>query len=252
VRIALDIEPTFDVRQDVFTGVTWSSLLENFDAITSSAYSVSVFTSWVGEDLGTVWLKSRADAAAPPVALFDGRASAVDLHPLPDMPAEFTTKQVGVAGPWNERLAHFRLEFTPSSGEELQTEYLVPRRHAVAAIEVVRSLSDRVSPHLHITELRTMAADNLWLSGAYGTDAVGIHFTWKKEPEAVLPLLPVLEAALEPFEPRPHWGKLFSSVRRDLYPRLDDFVALASRMDPTGKFRNDYLDRHVFDRPAAG
>lgn len=245
-RIALDIEPAFDVRQDVFTGMSWSTLLENYDAITSSAYSVSVFTGWAGGDVGTVWLKSRMDAAQPPASLFGAVRSPVNLHPLPNMPAENATQQVGIAGPWNDRLAHFKLGFTPSSGDELQTEYLVPRGNAVAAIEIVRSMRDGISPLLHITELRTMAADSLWLSGAYGTDAVGIHFTWKKQPELVLPLLPVLEAALEPFDVRPHWGKLFSAVRPELYPRLGDFAALATRLDPEGKFRNDFLDRHVF------
>ncbi len=138
------------------------------------------------------------------------------------------------------------MDFTPSNGEELQSEYIVPRQHAVAAISAIRALGERIAPHLQISELRTMAADSLWLSGAYETDAVGIHFTWKFEPAAVLALLPVIEEALAPFDARPHWGKLFHSVRRELYPKLPDFVALADELDPQGKFRNDYLQRNVF------
>jgi xylitol oxidase len=245
-RITLDIEPTFDVRQDVFEGLDWSTLLDRYDAITSRAYSVSVFTRWIGDDVGTVWLKSRTDASAPPQELYGARRANVDVHPLPGQPATSTTQQGGVPGPWIDRLPHFRPEFTPSNGDELQTEYLVPRINALAAIEAVRALGERIAPHLYISELRTMAADSLWLSGAYETDAVGIHFTWKKEPEAVLALLPVIEEALAPFDARPHWGKLFHSVRKELYPKLPDFVALARELDPAGKFSNDYLERHVF------
>ncbi len=245
-RITLDIEPTFDVRQDVFEGLDWSTLLDRYDAITARAYSVSVFTRWIGDDVGTVWLKSRTDAAAPPQELYGARRATADVHPLPDQPATSTTPQGGVPGPWIDRLPHFRLDFTPSNGDELQTEYLVPRIHAIAAIEAVRALGDRIAPHLYISELRTMAADSLWLSGAYETDAIGIHFTWKKEPEAVLALLPVIEEALAPFNARPHWGKLFHSVRKELYPKLPDFVALARELDPAGKFSNEFLERHVF------
>ncbi len=241
-RVTLDIQPTFDVRQDVFEHLPWSALLGGFDEVIAGAYSVSVFTRWVGDEVGTVWLKSRMDGAEPPeVLLGSGVRAARQLHPLDGLPASNTTEQGGVPGPWHERLAHFRLEFTPSNGDELQTEYLVPRDRAVPAIRAVRALADRIEPHLHVSELRSMAADDLWLSPAYGRDAVGIHFTWKREPEAVLPLLPVIEAALEPFGARSHWGKLFD--RPGAYERLPDFLELAARLDPTGKFTNDYLAR---------
>ncbi|MEP6479769.1 MAG: FAD-binding protein, partial [Rhodoglobus sp.] len=163
-RVTLDIEPTFTVRQDVYQGLGWSALLDNFDAITSRAYSVSVFTEW--QQITSVWLKSRMDAAKPPQDLFGAKPFIASTHMIADMPASNTTVQGGVPGPWNERLAHFKLGFTPSNGDELQTEYLVPRRFAVQAVEAIRALADRITPHLHVTELRTMAADSLWLSGA--------------------------------------------------------------------------------------
>ncbi len=245
-RLTLDIEPSFQLRQDVYTGLTWTKLLDNFDKITSRAYSVSVFTDWAGEDVGAVWLKSRMGEAKPPQDLFGAKPLSTPQHPVPDQPVASVTEQRGMPGPWIDRLPHFKLAFTPSHGDELQTEYLIPRRHAVDAIRAVRALADRITPHLHIGELRTMAADSLWLSGAYETDAVGIHFTWKKEPDVVLALLPVIEEALAPFAARPHWGKLFHAVDKSLYPRLGDFVALALEMDPEGKFRNGYLERNVF------
>ncbi|MDO7882241.1 FAD-binding protein [Salinibacterium soli] len=245
-RITLDVEPTFDVRQDVYEGLTWSSLLDNLEGVFSRAYSVSVFTNWSGDDVGRVWLKSVIGERRPPQSLYGASPVLAPRHPLADMPTENTTQQGGVPGPWIERLPHFRLEFTPSNGDELQSEYLVPRRYAAEALVAVRSLADRIAPHLHVTELRTMAADSLWLSGAFETDALGIHFTWKKQPEHVLPLLPVIEEALAPFDARPHWGKLFHDVRRELYPRLSDFVDLAGRMDPSAKFRNEFLDRFLF------
>ena len=245
-RLTLDIEPTFEVRQDVYEGLTWSSLLDNFDAITSRAYSVSVFTNWEGEDVGRVWLKSVIGAAKPPQVLYGAPAMPTAAHPLKDMPAENTTQQGGVPGPWIDRLPHFKLGFTPSNGNELQTEYIIPRLHALDAVRAVRALGDRITPHLHISELRTMAADSLWLSGAYETDALAIHFTWKYEPDAVLPLLPVIEDALAPFAARPHWGKLFHDVDRSLYPKLPEFVALADELDPQGKFRNEFVEKFVF------
>ncbi len=245
-RLTLDIEPTFEVRQDVYQGLTWTNLLDNYDAITSRAYSVSIFTRWVDNLVGQVWLKSVIGSSKPPQVLYGATPVPQDLHPLENVPASNTTQQGGVPGPWIDRLPHFKLEFTPSNGDELQSEYLVPRRHALEAIKAVRALGPRIAPHLHVTELRSMAADSLWLSGAYETDAVGIHFTWKFEPDAVVALLPVIEEALAPFDARPHWGKVFHAVDKSLYPKLPDFVALATEFDPQGKFRNDFLNRHVF------
>jgi len=244
-RLTLDIEPSYLVRQDVYSGLAWPRLIENYAAITSRAYSVSIFTDWSDDSRTTVWLKTRMDERMPPGEVYGARPLPAEVG-LAEGAASSTTQQGGVPGPWNERLPHFKMGFKPSNGDELQTEYLVPRHHAVAALEAVRALRDRITPHLHITELRTLAADSLWLSGAYDTDATAIHFTWKNEPDAVLPLLPVIEEALAPFDARPHWGKLFASVRRELYPRLDDFVALAHELDPAGKFRNAYLERTVF------
>jgi alditol oxidase len=247
-RITLDIEPTFDVRQDVYDDLPWDAALENFDAITSSAYSVSLFTNWLGDNLGMAWLKSRVGAPLPPYELFGARLVSEQRHMLPDQPASNTTQQQGVPGPWNERLAHFKLGFTPSNGDELQSEYLVPRRNILPALAAMRELGPRIAPLLLITELRTMAADGLWLSGAYDTDAVGIHFTWKKLPTEVGELLPDIEARLLPLSARPHWGKVFAAgvdQLKPLYPRFDDFRALARRYDPNGIFRNEFLGRKL-------
>ena len=248
-RVTLDIQPTFDVRQDLYDDLEWSALLENFEGITSSAYSVSVFTDWLGDTIGTTWLKSRMDAAAPPERLFGAERQRTERHMLPDQPPSNVTQQGGIAGPWSDRLAHFKLGFTPSNGDELQSEYLVPRRNAVEAIEAVRSLGARIAPLLLVTELRTMAADSLWLSGAYETDAVGIHFTWKPLGAEVGALLPAIEQLLLPLGARPHWGKVFTARVGQIegqYPRFDDFRALAARLDPQRKFGNAFLERAVY------
>jgi alditol oxidase len=247
-RLSLDIEPTFDVRQDLYNDLPWEAVLEHFDRVTSSAYSVSLFTDWLGESVGVAWLKSRIDAPAPPEDLFGAHRRKIDQHMLPGQPASNTTTQGGIAGPWNERLAHFKLGFTPSNGDELQSEYLVPRRNILPALAAMRELGPRIAPLLLITELRTMTADRLWLSGAYETDAVGIHFTWKKLPTEVGDLLPEIEAALLPLGARPHWGKVFAAgVDRlePLYPHFNDFRELAAKYDPDGLFRNDFLSRKL-------
>lgn len=242
----MGIEPAFTVRQYVFDDVTHGALLDHFDEAFSSAYSVSLFTRWAPGLTGQVWMKRRDEADGPWTGdgFLDGRPADGKRHPLPGLDPVHCTDQLGSPGPWHERLPHFRLDFTPSSGDELQTEYLVPRSEAVPLLRDLEALAPRVHPVLHVSEIRTMSADDLWLSGAYERDTVGIHFTWQKRPE-VLALLPELDALFSGRGGRPHWGKLFDVPPGSLpgrYPRFDDFRALAGRMDPHGKFRNAMLD----------
>lgn len=241
--VTLDIEPAYEVRQDVHTGLGWAALAEHFDEITSSAYSVSLFTHW-RDGIDQVWRKSRG--SRPPGPLPEGRPASAPLHMLDGGAVDAVTQQGGAPGPWHERLPHFRMEFTPSRGEELQSEYLVPRARAAEAIAALRRLGPRLEPILQVCELRTVAADGLWLSGAYGTDVVGLHFTWLRDSTAVYAALPALEDAVLPLGARPHWGKCFVATAEQLaerYPRLVDFQAIRRRVDPEGKFGNAFLDR---------
>ena len=246
-RMTLDLVPAFDMWQTVYLGLPWDRATRELDALLGSAYSLSLFTNWADDDIWQVWHKSTA--ADAPDELLGAVQATGQQHPLPGAPAEFTTQQGGVPGPWHERLPHFRLEFTPSAGEELQTEYLLPRRFAAEAISTMRELGPRIAHAIQVSEVRTFAADTLWLSGAEGTDVTAFHFTWLKDPGLVLPLLPEIEAALAPFGARPHWGKLFARTGhsiRSLYPRFGDFAALRDRLDPGRKFDNDFL-RRIFD-----
>ncbi|MBO3086508.1 FAD-binding protein [Cellulomonas sp. zg-ZUI188] len=248
-RVTLDIEPTYDVAQEVHVDLPWPAALEHLDEITGSADSVSLFTDWTGDTIQQVWRKSRVTPSYQQRAeLFGATPADGPRHPLPGIDPVNCTAQLGEPGPWHDRLPHFRMDFTPSNGDELQSEFLVPRAHAVQALEAVRSLGDRISPLLQVTEVRTMAGDDLWLSGAQGGPRVGLHFTWRPLQREVTALLPTIEAALAPFDARPHWGKLFADEGRDLarlYPHWDDFRALVARTDPEGVFRNAYLERHV-------
>jgi alditol oxidase len=252
--VTLDIVPAFTVRQWVYQDLPRRQLDANFAEIFASAYSVSVFTDWRPPYAARVWLKQRTDAAdnaEPPPRWLDARLAEVPLHPVPGMPASHTTQQLGVPGPWHERLPHFRPEYTPSSGDELQSEYLVPREHAVEALAALNPLADRIASVLRIAEIRTVAADDLWLSMAYQRDSAAFHFTWRKDTTAVLPVLAAMEERLAPFGARPHWGKLFvlePPALRTLYPRLPDFEDLLARYDPAGVFRNDFIDRRVIGR----
>ena len=248
-RITLDVEPAYEVRQRVFEGLSWEALFEHFDEITSSGYSVSVFTRW-GETIDQVWVKSRVTDEPEQVEddLFGAIAAEVDRHPIIELNATNCTPQLGRPGLWSDRLPHFRMGFTPSSGEELQSEYLFPRRYAVEAIEALRALADRIQPILQVSEIREVASDGLWMSMNYGEDTVGIHFTWKPERDAVEDVLVQLEAALVPFEARPHWGKLFNAdaaAIAPLYERMPDFISLVERLDPRGAFSNSWLRAHV-------
>ncbi len=243
-HVTLDLEPTYDVRQDLYTDLPWAVALEHLDELTASAYSVSLFTDWVSGSIQQVWLKSRTTTLRPD--LWGSAPAAGTLHMLAGADVEAVTRQGGVSGPWHRRLPHFRLEFTPSRGEELQSEYLVPRTEAPAAVEALLALAPSYSHLLQVSEIRTVAADRLWLSGAYDRDVVGFHFTWVRDVPGVYGVLPAIEAALLPLGGRPHWGKCFaaeSGALGPLYERFEDFRDLAARVDPAGKFRNDFLAR---------
>jgi alditol oxidase len=251
-KITLDIQPSYQMRQYVYENLPFAELKLHFDAIMSSAYSVSLFTDWQGQRINEVWLKSRIEQGERDQAarkFFGAKPATKNLHPIAALSAENCTPQMGIPGPWYERLPHFRMGFTPSAGKELQSEYFVPRRHAVEAILAIERLHDQVGPHLLISEIRSIAADNLWMSTCYKEPRVTIHFTWKQDWPAVSKLLPIIERELAPFDVRPHWGKLFTispEKLRSSYQKLPDFIELCGRYDPKGKFRNDFLNRNIF------
>lgn len=250
-RLTLDVEPVYRVRQRVFEGLAWDALFENFDAITGLGYSVSVFTRW-RDAIDQVWVKSRATDAPEPVRadLFGAVAATVDRHPILGLDAVNCTPQLGVPGLWSDRLPHFRMGFTPSSGQELQSEYLVPREDGLAAIDALRGLAEIIRPVLQVSEIRTVAGDGLWLSPQYGRDTVAIHFTWKPDRKAVERVLVVVEDSLATYGARPHWGKVFLADAAYIaasYERLSDFITLAERLDARGAFRNQWLNTRVLN-----
>ncbi|MER5548145.1 FAD-binding protein [Streptomyces sp. NPDC002589] len=238
--LTLDLEPAYEVEQHVFTELPLDGL--DFTAVSAAGYSVSLFTDWREPGFRHVWVKRRTDR---PAVHFPWAAPArVPVHPIPGMPATHCTEQLGVPGPWHERLPHFRAEFTPSSGEEIQSEYLLPRPTAIDALCAIDGIRSAVAGVLQTCEVRTVAADPQWLSPAHGRDSVALHFTWVRDEAAVLPVVRRLEEALAPFDPRPHWGKVYeipSAVVRGRYARLADFRGLARSLDPAGKFTNAFV-----------
>jgi alditol oxidase len=247
VSMTLDILPAFEMRQYVYEGLALDVLDDHFDEILSSAYSVSLFTDWRGPHINQVWVKRRADQPDRELG-FGTRPADVPLHPVPGMSAVNCTEQLGVPGPWFERLPHFRSEFTPSAGDELQSEYLLPAAHAVPALHALHRVGDQMAAVLRICEIRRIAADEEWLSPCYRQDTVAFHFTWIADTAAVLPVVTLVERQLAPFAPRPHWGKIFTTPAAELharYERLPDFLDLAKRYDPAGKFRNAYTARYL-------
>ncbi|WP_061961034.1 FAD-binding protein [Demequina flava] len=247
VRLTLDIQPTYLVRQDVYRDLPWPTLLDELPAVMSAGYSVSAFTMWEEETVQQVWRKTRIGAGDEPTPEWLGaRLELAAEAGLVDVPPNNLTVKEGLEGPWLERLPHFRLDSTPSNGDEIQTEYFVDLADGPAALRAVRELAADIAPHLLVTELRTVAADRLWLSGAYGRDTLAIHFTWRNDPAAVAALTPRIEAALAPFGARPHWGKVNSMTAgavAQVTPRLADARAQFERLDPDGRFANDHLRR---------
>jgi alditol oxidase len=251
-HLTLEIRPTYSVRQDVYENLPVAKLADQFDEIMACGYSVSLFTDWQGDCVNQLWVKQIVDDTGRqeiPDERFGARLAGTRLHPSPGKSIEHCTDQLGASGPWHERLPHFRMDAIGPSGDELQTEYFVAREHGPAALLTVAALQEELAPVIKTSEVRTVAEDNLWMSPSYQAACVGIHFTWKPDWSRVERLLPAIEDALAPYEPRPHWGKLFSVAPEAVasrYPRLVEFRGVMSRYDPTGKFRNELLDRYIF------
>jgi len=251
-KLTLDLQPAFKMRQDVFEQLPMAQLKDHFEEIAGAGYSVSFFTDWQSDNINEVWVKSKITGGVNidfTAGFFGAKAATKNLHPIADLSAENCTEQMGVPGAWYERLPHFKMGFTPSSGVELQSEYFVPRKHAVEAIQAVAKLGKLVGPHLLISEIRTIDADNYWMSPCHKQPSAAIHFTWKQDWPAVKKILPVIEKELTPFAAKPHWGKLFTMAPAHLasmYEKLPAFRKMLKEYDPTGKFRNAFLDRYIY------
>jgi alditol oxidase len=251
-KTTLNLLPSFDMRQDVYQFLPQAELENHFDEIMSGGYSVSLFTDWQSDTVNQVWIKNKVHEGAifdSSPEYFGAKRADKNLHPILSLSAENCTEQMGVPGPWYERMPHFKMNFTPSSGKELQAEYFVPRNRAMEAFHVIRRFKDQLAPLLMISEIRAIAGDDLWMSMAYHRASVAFHFTFEQNTEAVMEFLPTLESALEPIEVRPHWGKVFTIAPEKLqsgYERLAEFKRLVALQDPEGKFRNDFMERNLF------
>jgi xylitol oxidase len=241
--LTLDVVPAFEIRQYVYDDLSPTALEEHLNEILAAGYSVSLFTNWASTTINHLWLKRQEPVPDGPI--FGARPADGPRHPVPGQPPDNSTQQGGVPGPWHARLPHFRMEFTPSTGAELQSEYLVSRERALEAIEAVARVRERIAPVLQVNEIRTVAADDLWLSMNYQRDSLGLHFTWIADTDAVLPAVTALEESLASLDARPHWGKVFTmdpATIRSRYERFADFVELVKQYDPYGKFRNAWLN----------
>jgi xylitol oxidase len=252
VGLTLDLVPAFDMRQRVYEGLPLEALEEHFTELVSGAYSVCLFTDWRERRLTQIWINERIGDPPSGVAersWFTATPAGGPRHPVSGFPSASCTEQLGVPGPWHERLPHFRPDAEPSSaGDELHSEYMISRRDAVPVLRELARIRAAVSPVLQICEVRTIAADRLWMSPFYGEDSVSVHFTWIADMGAVLPVVELVEERLAPFSARPHWAKVFAvppETLRRLYPRSADFARLVRSCDPAGKFRNRFLDRYL-------
>ncbi|MEP7374058.1 MAG: FAD-binding protein [Chitinophagaceae bacterium] len=250
-KLTLDLQPTFNMKQVVYRNLPMEELENNFQAIMSGGYSVSLFTDWKNKNVSEVWVKSRVENgdSAAPAELFGAKLATQNLHPIETASAENCTEQMGVPGPWYERMPHFKMGFKPSAGKELQGEYFVPIEHAYDAMMAMEKLNEKITPHLFISEIRSIAADDFWMSPCYKKTCVALHTTWKQETDTVMNLLPLIEEQLAPFNAKPHWAKLFTiapSVLQSRYEKLNDFKQLINQYDSNGKFRNEFLSKNLY------
>jgi xylitol oxidase len=249
-KLTLSLQPAFKMKQVVYQNLPMAELEKNFETIMSAGYSVSLFTDWKNKNINEVWIKSKSDDlknVAP--SFYSAILAAKNLHPIESLDAINCTEQMGIEGPWYERLPHFKMGFTPSSGKELQSEFFIPFEYAYQGLTALEKLNEKVSPHLMITEIRAIAADELLMSPFYKKTCVAFHFTWKQEAEAVMAVLPLIEEALSPFNARPHWGKIFTikpAVLQSRIEKLSEFKSLMVKHDPEGKFRNAFINTNLF------
>jgi xylitol oxidase len=247
-RMTLDIVPTYDLRQEVWVDAPTDAVLENLDEVMGSGYSVSLFTTWSRPDvIDMIWVKAPADADRVDFGVWGATAATEPMHPIAGEDTSAATEQLGVPGPWHARLPHFRAEFRPSAGDEQQSEYLIAREHGAAAIAALREVE--YGSALQVSEIRTVAADDLWLSPCHDRDTLALHCTWVADDARVQPAVAAVEAALAPFDARPHWGKVFAMPAAEVrarYPRLGEFAELAARHDPQRRFGNAYLENIVY------
>lgn len=251
-KLTLKIEPTYQVIQDVFIDLPLENAIENFHSIMGNGYSVSLFTDWMNKRVNQIWVKRKVsdDLNQMEADYFGAKKIDRNVHPIIELSAENCTEQLGIPGAWYERLPHFKMGFTPSSGDELQSEFFVAKENAVEAFLALEAKREQIFPHLFISEIRSIAADQLWLSPAFQKDVIAFHFTWKPhENEVIGTLIPMIENELAPFDVKPHWGKLFSVDSKTLnrrYPKMGNFLAMAEKYDPNKKLKNAYLERNIF------
>lgn len=247
-KLTLALQPSFQMKQVVYRNLAMKDLEKNFVEVMSAGYSVSLFTDWTNKNISEVWVKKIASELTSPKEYFGAKLSEKNLHPIEALSAENCTDQLDSTGVWYERMPHFKMGFKPSAGKELQSEFFVPLSSATAAMAAMETIHKKITPHLFISEIRTIKSDQFWMSPCYQQDSVAIHTTWKQDPEVIPELIPMVEEVLSPFNPRPHWAKLFSispDKLRASYTKLPDFKVLMRLFDPKGKFRNEFLEHNL-------
>jgi len=245
-HVTLNIIPGFDLTQAVYLDLPFRDFIIHFRDFMAGGYSVSAFTTWGDSVIDQLWVKSLpTNDDSVPSEYFGAKISAIKAHPLAGAETQSATEQLGSRGPWHERLPHFKLDFTPSFGEELQSEFFIDIADAKPALEFLYEIRELIQPYLLVSELRTIATDENWLSPSYQRDSLAIHFTWKPDVAGVSALLPTIEAGLKPFNARPHWGKLFTDAHFDfqaLYPQFSAWKVFRDKYDTTRKFTNAQLE----------
>jgi xylitol oxidase len=250
-KLRLRIVESFSIKQFVYENISIQSIAENFDAVFDKAYSVSYFSNWKKISTGQIWMKFLDDSNLPqlPTQWLNGNIATAKQHPVKVNDPSPCTDQMGISGKWLYRLPHFKLDSSPASGDEVQTEYLVDRSHVSEYMSELLSIGDEIADRVYAAEIRTIKSDDLWLSGAYGRQTVGFHFTWKKS-DSLATFLPKIEEILGKHDGRPHWGKLFSTSQEELssrYPKYSSFEGLLKKYDPSKKFRNSFIDRYFIN-----
>jgi len=247
-KVSLEIEPAYEVAQFVYDDLPQEVFGANIDEIMGLGYSVSGFTTW-GGSVEQLWVKHRLPLHVDmPATIFGATIASEDRHPIRGHAAGACTAQRGEAGLWSDRLPHFRIDFTPSAGDEIQSEFFVEWSHASDALDALHRIGEQIAGALLVSEIRAVAADDLWMSPHHGRKSLALHFTWGPDQAAAEAAAELVGDILAEFDARVHWGKVFAPHHVNLasFDRLDDYLHLIDRFDQRRAFRNDWFDR-LFD-----
>uniref|UniRef100_A0A915D0Y3 FAD-binding PCMH-type domain-containing protein n=1 Tax=Ditylenchus dipsaci TaxID=166011 RepID=A0A915D0Y3_9BILA len=254
-QVTLQAQPTYNLAINVFENMDMSVLDTQLYNITHSGYAINMWSTFGTPGvLDQVWITTKVDsngvnAYGNVSQLYGAPAATAQSSPIAALPPTYVVPQMGIVGPYYERLTDYDLGLSGQEGQQTQSEYYVDFDDFVPALKALQTLSAEINAVVYVALFRITEKDELWMSPQYKKTTMAIHFSWQPKLDQVMALLPKIEAALAPFNPIPHWGKLYTLKPEQYLPLLPKYPEWREQVelhDPTHKFRNKWLEENIF------